>query len=137
MAEARMTLENELRQLDIAFEQGVAAKDPAALVNAFYTEDAVLMPPNHPAVNGRANIQAFLQELINQGASSIKLEAVKLDSEGSLACLQGKYTLTINAPDGSKITDTGKYVVTYRRQANGGWRVTTDIFNSDNPAPAA
>ena len=27
--------------------------------------------------------------------------------------------------------DVGKYIVVYRRQANGTWRAVSDIFNSD------
>src|ERR1700743_2936458 len=114
MAEARRTLETELRQLDIAFEQGVAAKDAAAVANAYYADDAVFMPPNHPIVTGRANIQAFIQGMMDQGASAVTLEMVRLDSEGTLAYAQGKFTLTINHPDGNTTTDIGKYVVTYR-----------------------
>ena len=135
MAEARRTLETEIRQLDMAFEQGVAAKDATAVANAYYTEDAVLLPPNHPVVEGRDNIATFLKGLMDQGGSAVKLEAIRIDSEGALAYVQGKYTLTIDLPDGNTTTDIGKYVVTYRRQDNGSWKVVTDIFNSDNPAP--
>ena len=134
MTEVRRSLTDEFRQLDIIFEQSVANKDAAALVNGFYAEGAVLMPPNHPAVEGKANIQAFLQGLMDQGATGIKLETIKHDIDGALAYVQGKYTLTMVIPDGTTVDDIGKYVVTYRQQTDGGWKVVTDIFNSDNPA---
>jgi len=133
MAEVRRSLTDEFRQLDIIFEQSVANKNAAALVNGFYAEGAVLMPPNNPAVEGKANIQAFLQGLMDQGATAIKLETIKYDIEGSLAYAQGKYTLTMETSDGTTVDDIGKYVVTYRQQTDGGWKVVTDIFNSDSP----
>jgi ketosteroid isomerase-like protein len=135
MAEARSQV-NEFRELDIIFERSVANKDAGTLVNGFYSDDAVLMPPNHPAVEGKANIQTFLQGLMDQGATGITLETIRHDGEGDLAYAQGKYVLTLTTPDGTSVDDTGKYVVTYRRQTDGGWRVVTDFFNSDNP-PAA
>jgi len=92
------------------------------------------MPPNNPMVEGKANIQTFLQGLMDQGATGVKLEPIKHDSEGGLAYAQGRYVLTLTAPDGTSVDDTGKYVVTYRRQDDGGWKVVTDIFNSDSPA---
>ena len=133
MAEVRRSLTDEFRQLDIIFEQSVANKNAAALVSGFYAEGAVLMPPNHPAVEGRANIQAFLQGSMDQGATGIRLETIKYDIEGSLAYAQGKYALTLETPDGTTVEDIGKYVVTYRQQTDGGWKVVTDIFNRDNP----
>ena len=40
------------------FVAGVLAGD-AAMVAGTYTEDGVLMPPNHPAVEGRTAIEAY------------------------------------------------------------------------------
>jgi hypothetical protein len=39
-----------IHQLDAEFMKAAHAKNAAALVKAFYAPDAVLMPPNHGAV---------------------------------------------------------------------------------------
>jgi ketosteroid isomerase-like protein len=111
--------------------QAAAAHDAGALVKAFYARAAVLMPPNHPAVSGRDGIQAFLQGLMDSGLKSIELVTTEIESDGGLACGRGRYTLSLSSPDGAPIQDIGKYVVVYRRQANGGWLAVADIFNSD------
>jgi ketosteroid isomerase-like protein len=111
--------------------QAADAKDAQALVKAFYATSAVLMPPGHPAVEGRASIQRFLQGLIDAGLSSIKLETATVESAGDLAFGRGRYTLSMS---GSDEPDEGKYVVVYRRQASGQWQAVADIFNSDRPA---
>ncbi|HEU4419987.1 MAG TPA: hypothetical protein VFT55_13725 [Planctomycetota bacterium] len=36
-------------------------------------------------------------------------------------------------PGAPAITDTGKFLVIYRRQDDGSWKVCCDIFNSDLP----
>ncbi len=114
--------------------KAASAKSAASLVKAFYAPDAVLMPPNHPIVEGRANIQGFLQALIDSGLTSIKLDTTTIAGAGDLAYGRGRYSLTISPPSGTPVQDAGKYVVVYRRQANGAWRAVTDIFNSDQPA---
>jgi uncharacterized protein (TIGR02246 family) len=123
-----------IRALDAEFMKAANARNAGALVKAFYAPDAVLMPPNHAAVEGRANIQAFLQGLIDSGLTSIKLETTTIASAGDLAYGRGQYTLALSPPGGAPVEDVGKYVVVYRRQASGTWRAVSDIFNSDHPA---
>jgi ketosteroid isomerase-like protein len=119
-----------IRQLDRQFMQAAEAKDAETLVEAFYAQNAVLMPPNHPAVEGRAAIQRFLQGLMDSGLASIALETTKVESAGDLAYGRGRYTLSMSGPGEA---DRGKYVVVYR-QTGGKWQAVADIFNSDQGA---
>jgi uncharacterized protein (TIGR02246 family) len=123
-----------IRRLDAAFMKAASAKDVGALVAAFYAPDAALLPPNHPLVEGRDNIRAFFQGLVDAGLSGIVLKTTKVASAGDVAYGRGRYTLTISPPAGPTVQDAGKYIVGYRRQADGSWRAVDDIFNSDNPA---
>ena len=102
--------------------------------SAFYAADAVLMPPNHPLVSGKAAIQGFLQGLIDAGATGIRLDTQRIAAQGDLAWARGAYTLSMTPPGGAPVVDTGKYIVCYRRQPAGAWRAVADIFNSDGPA---
>jgi ketosteroid isomerase-like protein len=123
-----------IRRLDAAFMKATDAKDVGALVAAFYAPDAVLLPPNHPIVEGRESIRGYFQGLVDAGFSGITLETTKIVSAGNVAYGRGRYALTISPPGGPAIQDTGKYIVCYGRQANGSWRAVDDIFNSDLPA---
>jgi ketosteroid isomerase-like protein len=38
----------------------------------------------------------------------------------------------LKQPNGTEIADTGKYLVVWRRQADGGWLIHADVANSDN-----
>ena len=124
-----------IRRLDAAFMKAANAKNPGALVKAFYTRDAVLMPPNHPIVEGHADIQSFLQGLIDSGFTGIKLETTSVAGVGDLAYGRGRYTLSMAPAGGAPVQDVGKYIVVFRRPANGAWRAVADIFNSDQAAP--
>jgi len=123
-----------IRRLDAEFMKAVAARDVRGLVAAFYTADAVLMPPNHPLVAGAAAIQGFLQGMLDSGATGIKLDTQRIATAGDLAWGRGAYTLSLTPPGGAAAQDTGKYIVCYCRQAGGGWRAVADIFNSDQGA---
>jgi uncharacterized protein (TIGR02246 family) len=123
-----------IRQLDAEFMTAANAKDASALVRAFYAQDAVLMPPNHPMVVGRGQIQNFLQGLITAGFSGIKLETTAIASDGDLAYGRGRYTLSMSPSGGEAVQDEGKYIVVYRRRGKTGWRAIADIFNSDRTA---
>jgi len=55
---------------------------------------------------------------------------------GELAYLSGTYELTLNDASGKPVKDRGKYVEVWKKQADGTWKATVDIWNSDLPAPA-
>src|SRR5262245_2208366 len=123
-----------IRQLDAEFMKAANAKNAAAVIKAFYAKDAVLMPPNHPTVEGTSAIQGFLQGLMDAGLTSIKLETTAVGSAGNQAYGRGRYALSISPPGGVPVHEEGKYIVVYQRQPNGAWRAVADIFNSDEPA---
>jgi uncharacterized protein (TIGR02246 family) len=128
------TAVDAIHKLDAKFMQSANAKNVGSLVAAFYTEDAVLMPPHHPIVEGGSNIRNFLQGMVDRGFSGIKLETIKIESAGNLAYGRGWYNLSMTLPGGSPVQDTGKYIVIYRRQRDGSWKAVADIFNSDQVA---
>ncbi len=123
-----------IRRLDAEFMRAANALDAGALVKAFYAKDAVLLPPNNPAVEGHDGIRQMLQGIMDGGMTSMKLETTTIASAGDLAYGRGRYSLSIQPPGGAPVTDVGKYVVVYRRQPGGTWRAVADIFNSDQPA---
>jgi ketosteroid isomerase-like protein len=123
--------DDAIQQLDAQFMRTANARNAAALVKAFYTRDAVLMPPNLAAAKGHAEIQKVFQGLIDSGFTGIKLETTTIESSGDLAYGRGRYELSMEPPGGAPVQDVGKYIVVYRRQANGSWRAIADIFNSD------
>ena len=106
----------------------------AAKVAAMYMEDATVNPPNEPAVQGRKNIQAWVQQMIDSGMSNLVLTPTESTFSGNIAYEAGTYSATVTPPGGKPVTDKGKYVVVLK-QAGGNWLLAHDIFNSDLPPP--
>lgn len=113
--------------------QLVKAKDAAGIAQ-LYTDDGAVMPPNAPIAKGRAAIQQTWASMMGTPGFELTFvpEQIIVSSSGDMAFDRGTYSLTI-APDGTAQTDTGKYVVVWRK-IGSEWKAAVDIFNSDLPA---
>jgi ketosteroid isomerase-like protein len=120
--------------MDDEFMRNVNAGDVEALVSAFYAEDAELLPPNAPVMQGHAAIKECWKGMVSAGLKINVLAAKRIEESGDLAYASGVYELTLSPPGGGTMADSGKYVVVYRRQADGSWKARADIFNSSRPA---
>jgi ketosteroid isomerase-like protein len=98
----------------------------ADAVAALYTEDAQLLPPGPPVVNGRAAIRDFWANDIATSNSTFAITAEASGLAGDWAWRSGPWKAT--AADGSGAT--GKFVEIWRRTANG-WQLHRDIWNVD------
>ncbi|MEO5611678.1 MAG: SgcJ/EcaC family oxidoreductase [Sphingomicrobium sp.] len=110
--------------------QLVKAKDAAAIAE-LYAEDGAVMPPDAPIGKGRAAIQQTWASMMRTPGFGLTFvpEQIIVSSSGDMALDRGTYRLTI-APDGTTQTDTGKYVVVWRKIGRE-WKAAADIFNSD------
>jgi uncharacterized protein (TIGR02246 family) len=111
----------------------VKAKDAAGIA-ALYAEDGAVMPPNAPIGKGRAAIQQTWASLMQTPGFALTFapEQIVVSASGDMALDRGTYHLAI-APHGTAQSDTGKYVVVWRK-IGGEWKAAADIFNSDLPA---
>jgi len=109
----------------------VEQKD-AAGVAMLYTEDAKLLAPGAPPIEGRAAIeQAFAGML--QGIARVQLDTVEVEGHGDTAHEQE--ALTFFDAGGAQI-DEGKAIVIWKKVGEE-WKLHRDIFNSNLPPTAA
>ena len=113
--------------------QLIKAMDAAGIAT-LYAEDGAVMPPNAPIGKGRAAIQQTWASMMQTPGFDLAIvpEQIIVSSSGDMALDRGTYRLAI-APGGTPQTDTGKYVVVWRK-VDGEWKAAADIFNSDLPA---
>jgi uncharacterized protein (TIGR02246 family) len=107
----------------------------AKAIAALYTDDAVEMPPNEPAVKGRAAIQQLYERNFKSAKiGDFSLTHVESRSSGDTGYDAGMYRQTVTPTGGPAMKDSGKYVVILKRVA-GSWKVAYAIYNSDLPPP--
>jgi ketosteroid isomerase-like protein len=128
-----MGAKDQIDAANEAYGKAVANQDVGAIV-ALYAQDAVLLPPNEPVAKGPDAIRAVLQAYMDAGAQSLQLETTALDDQGDLVVEVGRYELGIQPAGADAITDIGKYLQVFKRQADGSFRIAYDCFNSDEPA---
>jgi ketosteroid isomerase-like protein len=128
-------IEQILRDLDAQWSAAAGAKDLGKTVS-FYSDDALVMPPNASAAVTKEAIRKSWQDLLASPGFVISWKTTKVEvaKSGDLACLSGTYEVTMNDPSGKPINDRGKYVEVWERQTDGKWKCGTDIWNSDLPA---
>lgn len=114
-----------------------AQPDWALFVKTHYTEDAVVLPPNGPALKGYEAITAYFSSF----PPTSKWETTYTDVYGSgdVAVAVGTYDITVAPPGQPEQPDQGKWIEVFRKQPDGHWKTWRDTFNSDLavPAPAA
>ena len=122
---------DSIRAYIARFDQKMMAGDVPAVV-AFYSEDAVLLPPNGAEVQGREAIRKFFQGLPRFTEFKQQLEEVEGDE--SFAYPRGTFETSMMPPGGNRpVKDKGKVLAVWRKQGDGTWIVTRVIWNSDLP----
>jgi len=120
-----------VKAVDAAFAAGMNAGDTAAVL-AVYADDARLMPPDAPILQG-ADLRPVIAGLIAEGASNFVLTPITAYGVGDLAYVVGTASYTMGGAPA-----TVKYTEVLRKGDDGTWRYVVDMFSGIAPAaPAA
>jgi uncharacterized protein (TIGR02246 family) len=116
-----------------AFVQGNAAG-----IAEHFSEDAVLMAPDAPARKGRQAVKAYYQAIFDQYTTELTSDYEQVKVEGSLAYGRGSAQLILTPKQGGPtVRSTAKYLNILERQADGSWKTTHDIWNSNEKTPSS
>lgn len=128
-AELTASDRDSIRAYVARFDQKVMAQDWPAVV-AFYSDDAVLLPPHRSEVRGRDAITKFFQEFPK--FTNFKQQVEEIEGDENFAYPRGTFETSM-IPPGAKapVNDKGKVLAVWRKQPNGSWLVTRVIWNSD------
>ena len=101
---------------------------------ANYSDDAQILAPQHPPIQGKAAIVAFFKANID------KYLAFGNDSRwslvrGDVAIEQGVYSVR-NVRVGQDV-EAGKYIRVWKRANDGSWKLYRDMYSSDSETLAA
>lgn len=104
-----------------------------------YAEQGVMMPPNAPAVTGRAAIAAAMGEMIRSVPGGVRLtrQTLNVSVNGPLAVERGSYVFSMSNPRRGQpdITTNGKYLIHWHKVADQ-WLIAEGTWSDDVPPPA-
>ena len=129
--------EQAVRECEIESAKAIAAKDLEGILS-FFADDALGFYPDTPIIIGKDALrQAWKTTLAMPGFSfSFQVVKVEVSRSGDLAWGHGTCTRTMNDASGKPVTNKGKYVIVYKKQPDGKWKVVADIGNFDLPEAA-
>jgi ketosteroid isomerase-like protein len=130
-------VEQLLRDLDAKWSKAAAAKDVDQTI-AFYSDDAIVFPPNATSAATKEAIRNGWKEMFGSPGSMISWQPTKVQvgKAGEMAWVSGTYEMTLNDANGKPINDRGKYLEVWQKQTDGNWKCAADMWNS-NLAPSA
>lgn len=107
-----------------------------ATLSSLTNDDHMMISPNRPPVTGKA---------ANDAANGRTFQVSKIDEswtpvetviDGDLAYQRGTFTVVARPKAAGAIRTThGNFLRIYRRQPDGSWWMTRDMFSSDQPPP--
>ena len=114
------------------FEKAVNSGDVAGMT-APYTEDAILLPPDSPAVQGTDNIRGFWQQMAQAGAADLRITPQETTVLGDQAYRVISFTFRAGPEDEQPLE--GKALEIWRKGADGVWKMHRDAWNLNAPMP--
>jgi ketosteroid isomerase-like protein len=118
---------SEITARSAEWNAALNAKDIDA-VAALYTDDARVMPPNAAMTVGIDGVRAAFGGMIDAGVG-VELVSIEAGVSGDMGHNIGTFAITV----GGEVVDVGKFIETWQRGDDGAWRISNDIYNSDNP----
>ena len=134
-ADAKALREGEVA----AFLKDWGGKD-ADRIAAHYTDDASVMVPNFPVMTGKAGVAKAMKDVLADPAWSLTLTPVQVEVSkgGDLGYVRGTYINTATDPASKKaMTEKGRFLTVFRKEADGSWKAVQDINNAEAPAVPA
>ncbi len=105
--------------------ESARANSDAEAIAKMYTEDAQVMPPNAPLVEGRSAIRAYYRNVFESTAAPAKYDEREVIVFGDMTYRQGIYELAM--PDGR--TEYGKFMQLWKN-VDGDWKLHRAMWSS-------
>lgn len=123
-----------LRATAQAYHDAAANEDTEALVD-LYAPDAVMYPPDLPAVEGIDAVREYAGGFTSVPGIQIQLDLVEVvvSPGADMGYTLGTGTIIMDGPDGEPVTEHVRDFHVWTKNAAGEWKLVVDIWNSPVP----
>lgn len=104
----------------------------AAEIATHFTDNGILMAPGQAASSGRKSVEEYYQAIFDQYEPKLSSHYEEVEVSGDLAFGRGIAKVELKSRNnGETEISTAKYLNILKRQADGSWKTTHDIWNSN------
>jgi ketosteroid isomerase-like protein len=130
-AEGEKLLRRDAEWADLA----AAGKDIDKVVS-YWSDDAVVIFPGQPAIEGKAAIRAYVTNCFNTPGFKIHWVSKNpiFSPDGKLAYMFGADEATVPGPNGAPMTLHSRGISIWRLDPDGQWRCVADVSNEEPSA---
>lgn len=123
-----------LRAAATAYHEAASAKDGDAVVG-MYDQAAVMIPPNAELVEGLEGVRNYRFGFIETPGVELEFEILRAEvsATGDIGWTLAIGEITINQSEGPPGRDQVRDFHTWKKQADGSWKVVVDVWNSGLP----
>jgi uncharacterized protein (TIGR02246 family) len=119
---------SEIQKLEDKLGAAINGGDAKGGAAAFYTDDAIILPPGAEMITGKAEIVSFWGNA-GQGIKDLKVTTADVKPLGNSAAREiGTFSFKTGGQTTQEVT--GKYVVVWQKVGND-WKAITDIWNTN------
>jgi ketosteroid isomerase-like protein len=116
-----------------AWVQNLRSKELEPILKS-YAPDAVFLQPSGERISGSAALRTLFQNIMATFDSDLTLHSQNLEASGDLAYDSGDFQESLTAvATGAKITSKGSYIIIFKRQPDGSWRIVQQVFTGVPP----
>lgn len=121
----------ELMQLSRDWSDLVASGNLEAGME-FWAEDAVMLPPDMPILEGREAIREYVEASAELPGFRISWEPItaKVSEAGDMAYMIERNLTELLDEAGNRVEIPGKVVTVWRKDSDGAWRNVVDMWNA-------
>jgi ketosteroid isomerase-like protein len=103
-------------------------------IDDLFTEDAILMMPDRPAVTGRVDIVAHQREFFRSIKAHMATEVAEVEVFESIVYCRGSFDYSMTPKlGGTAVEMKGKFINLYKRDEMDEWRIWRNIYNIHHP----
>lgn len=118
-----------LYKLDREFSEATAKGGGKAFAS-WFAPDGVTLGNGNPPVEGRDAIAAVATWSPEEYQLTWTTAGARMSREGDYGFTWGTYTGVVKGKDGDVSRKTGRYILVWKKQADGQWKVELDASNT-------
>lgn len=127
-----------VKTADMQWSKAAQTHDMVAL-DSYYADDATVLPANAEMITNKSGAMKYWMDNLTKDVEvSWTPMYVEVSKSDDMAYVVGSYTMTTKPAKGKKgnpVTDQGKYLSVWKKQADGSWKAEADTWNSDKALP--